>query len=153
MNTSTRSNRKALEKNSEGHTLVQQDTVETAGEAVPAVWGQNMTFEDVIEASGILKDRPPVEHGESGHPFYTVQPMQLLSWYPRAYLFPKFMDVEKCKHVISLAEKRLTPSGLALKRGDTSTNTQGIRTSQGTFLSRGSDPDGILAWIEDKIGM
>ena len=47
------------------------------------------SFEELVYASHMLDDRPPVPHGESGHSFYTVQPMQLLSWYPRAYLFPK----------------------------------------------------------------
>lgn len=110
------------------------------------------TFEEVMEASGLLDDRPPVEHGASGHSFYTVQPMQLLSWHPRAYLFPKFIDESMCKHVIELAESRLRPSGLALKKGDTLSSTREIRTSQGTFLSRMQDKDGVLAYIEDKIG-
>lgn len=110
------------------------------------------TFEELVDASGVLEDRPPVPTGESGHPFYTVQPMQLLSWYPRAYIFPKFMDKARCDHVIKLAERRLAPSGLALKKGDTLASTREIRTSQGTFMSRVEDPDGVLAWIEDKIG-
>ena len=110
------------------------------------------TFESVIESSGLLDDRPPVGHGHSGHPFYTVQPMQLLSWHPRAYLFPKFMDADKCKHVIEIASRRLYPSGLALKKGDTMASTQEVRTSQGTFMSRTEDKEGVLAWIEDKIG-
>lgn len=113
-----------------------------------------MTFEQVIEQSGILSGYEPLkEHGASGHPFYTVQPMQLLSWYPRAYLFPKFISRAMCDHVIKLAESRLAPSGLALKKGDTLSSTREIRTSQGTFLSRGHDPDGILAYIEDKIAV
>jgi len=111
------------------------------------------TFEEVMEASGLLDDRPPVEHGASGHSFYTVQPMQLLSWHPRAYLFPKFIDESMCKHVIELAESRLRPSGLALKKGDTLSSTREIRTSQGTFLSRMQDKDGVLAYIEDKIAV
>lgn len=110
------------------------------------------TFETVVESSGLLDDRPPVDHGVSGHPFYTVQPMQLLSWHPRAYLFPKFMDADKCKHVIEVASRRLYPSGLALKKGDTMASTQEVRTSQGTFMSRTEDKEGVLAWIEDKIG-
>lgn len=112
------------------------------------------TFEEVIEDSGILAGYEPLQqHGASGHPFYTVQPMQLLSWYPRAYLFPKFIDREMCNHVVKLAESKLAPSGLALKKGDTLSSTREVRTSQGTFLSRGQDPDGILAYIEDKIAV
>ena len=33
--------------------------------------------EEVLEAAGFLDDRPPQPHGESGHSFYTVQPMQV----------------------------------------------------------------------------
>lgn len=112
------------------------------------------TFEQVIEDSGILAGYEPLkQHGASGHPFYTVQPMQLLSWYPRAYLFPKFIDRDMCNHVIKLAESRLAPSGLALKKGDTLDSTREVRTSQGTFLSRRQDSDGVLAYIEDKIAV
>ena len=155
------------------------------------------TFEEAVEASGLLDDRPPEDAGDSGHSFYTVQPMQLLSWYPRAYLWPKFMDKARCEHVIAMAERRLAPSGLALKRGDTAEATRDVRTSQGTFMSRQEDPgalggsvvvvggwhrgrarglaqhrprslpprtdvvavrplacpDGVLAWIEDKIAV
>jgi hypothetical protein len=31
------------------------------------------TAEEALEATGFLRDRPPLEHGESGHSFYTVQ--------------------------------------------------------------------------------
>ena len=117
---------------------------------------KNMTFEEIIALSGALDEYPPLpasEIGASGHPFYTVQPMQLLSWYPRAYLFPKFIDRAMCDHVIGMAEKRLAPSSLALKKGDTLDSTREIRTSQGTFLSRGMDEEGVLAYIEDKIAV
>ncbi|KAL4434033.1 hypothetical protein ABPG75_000474 [Micractinium tetrahymenae] len=109
------------------------------------------TAEEALEATGFLADRPPLEHGETGHSFYTVQPMQLLSLYPRAYLMPRFLSKAQCKHVIDMASRRLAPSGLAFKKGDTAENTRDIRTSSGTFMSREEDPDGVLAFIEDKI--
>ena len=28
-----------------------------------------------------------------------------------------------------------------------------VRTSQGTFISRNEDKDGVLAWIEDKLAL
>ena len=117
---------------------------------------ENMTFEEIIALSGALDAYPPLpasEIGATGHPFYTVQPMQLLSWHPRAYLFPKFISREMANHVIELASQRLTPSGLALKKGDTLDSTREIRTSQGTFLSRSMDEEGVLAYIEDKIAV
>lgn len=63
------------------------------------------------------------------------------------------MDKGKCDHVIKIATRRLRPSGLALRKGETLESTREIRTSQGTFMSRSDDPDGILAWIEDKIAV
>jgi hypothetical protein len=108
------------------------------------------SFEELVEASGMLADRPPLAPGASGHAFYTVQPMQLLSWYPRAYLLPKFVDPGRCAEVVAAASALLAPSGLALKKGDTAEGTVNIRTSQGAFLGRGDAP--ALAWIEDKIG-
>lgn len=89
------------------------------------------TAEEALEAVGFLADRPPLEHGESGHSFYTVQPMQLLSLYPRAYLMPRFLSQKQCDHVIAMAERRLAPSGLAFKAGDTAENTRDVRTSSG----------------------
>jgi len=111
------------------------------------------SFEELLEASGMLAGHPPLTPGATGHSFYTMQPMQLLSWYPRAFIFPRFMDKAKCDHVKKIAEARLSPSGLALKRGETADSTREIRTSQGTFLGRNDDPEGVLAWIEDKIAV
>ena len=41
------------------------------------------TFEEAVDASGLLTERPPVQPGDSGTNAYLVQPTQLLSWYPR----------------------------------------------------------------------
>lgn len=40
-----------------------------------------------------------------------LQPMQLLSLFPRAYLMPHFVPKAKCEHVIEMANRRLAPSG------------------------------------------
>ncbi|CAN6450728.1 unnamed protein product [Victoria cruziana] len=45
----------------------------------------------------------------------------------------------------------MAPSTLALRKGETRDNTQGIRTSSGTFISAAEDKTGILALIEQKI--
>lgn len=37
---------------------------------------QYESAEEALEASGFLADRPPQEHGETGHSFYTVQARQ-----------------------------------------------------------------------------
>ena len=39
------------------------------------------TFDEALAASKLLM--PPVAPGETGNEFYTTQPFQLLSWYPR----------------------------------------------------------------------
>ncbi|KAI7843720.1 hypothetical protein COHA_002618 [Chlorella ohadii] len=135
--------RSALETEGGGVPVAQQRAPLTAGEYNSA--------EEALDATGWLADRPPQAHGETGHAFYTVQPMQLLSLLPRAYLMPKFLDKARCQHVIDMASKRLAPSGLAFKKGDTEDSTRDVRTSSGTFLSRGEDPAGVLAYIEDKI--
>lgn len=132
---------------------LKDDAGAAQAETVPPMLSE-MKFEsaeEVLEAAGFLDDRPPQPHGESGHSFYTVQPMQLLSLYPRAYLMPRFLSKEKCDHVIEMANARLAPSGLAFKAGDTQDNTRDIRTSSGTFMSRDEDTGGVLAYIEDKI--
>lgn len=116
-----------------------------------AAYGGFSSYEEAFNAYGLLGDKEPQSVNDLGHTFYTVQPFQLLSWHPRSFLFPNFMSKDKADHIIALAEKRLHPSGLALKKGDTVEGTKNIRTSQGTFMGRSDDPDGILAWVEDKI--
>lgn len=89
----------------------------TAVHTLPCKPPQNtyMSAEEALEATGFLADRPPQEHGESGHSFYTVQPQQLLSLHPRAYLLPRFVDAERCQKVIDIASRRLAPSGAPLE--------------------------------------
>jgi hypothetical protein len=76
---------------------------------------------------------------------------QVLSWNPRAVFFPGFLDEKRCKRVVELANARLAPSSLALRAGDTAQNTADIRTSQGTFLTRGDDNEGVLDYLEKRI--
>ena len=44
------------------------------------------TFDEALAATQPLKRAPPVPPGQSGNTFYTVQPQQMLSWYPRCTL-------------------------------------------------------------------
>jgi hypothetical protein len=53
---------------------------------------------------------------------------QVLSWKPRALLFPNFATKEKCEAIIALARRRLHPSALALRKGETVDSTKDIRT-------------------------
>jgi hypothetical protein len=52
----------------------------------------------------------------------------VLSWKPRALLFPNFATKEKCEAIIALAQRRLHPSALALRKGETADSTKDIRT-------------------------
>jgi hypothetical protein len=76
---------------------------------------------------------------------------QVLSWEPRAVFFPGFADAARCAHIVDIAAKRLAPSSLALRAGDTAASTADIRTSQGTFLTRRDDREGVLDWVEKRI--
>eukprot|EP00246_Nothoceros_aenigmaticus_P012870 TRINITY_DN4179_c0_g2_i1.p1 TRINITY_DN4179_c0_g2~~TRINITY_DN4179_c0_g2_i1.p1 ORF type:complete len:288 (+),score=40.41 TRINITY_DN4179_c0_g2_i1:101-964(+) len=97
-------------------------------------------------------DAPDVsKHGHSGDDVVQTIPFQVLSWHPRALLFPNFASPEQCERIVVLAKKRLSPSGLALRKGETADNTKDIRTSSGTFLSSRQDKSGTLAWVEEKM--
>jgi hypothetical protein len=45
------------------------------------------TFDEALAATQPIQRAPPVAPGQSGNDFYTVQPQQLLSWYPRRVHF------------------------------------------------------------------
>jgi len=75
----------------------------------------------------------------------------VLSWNPRAVFFPSFLDEARCKRIVDLAAARLAPSSLALRAGDTASNTADIRTSQGTFLVGADDKEGVLEYLERRI--
>ena len=52
----------------------------------------------------------------------------MLSWKPRALLYPNFASKKQCEAIIKLARARLAPSGLALRKGETEVTTKEIRT-------------------------
>ncbi|KAF1873743.1 hypothetical protein Lal_00027781 [Lupinus albus] len=89
--------------------------------------------------------------GESGDDSITSIPFQVLSWRPRALYFPNFASSEQCKSIINMARRRLKPSALKLRKGETKESTQGIRTSSGVFIRAYEDETGLLDFIEDKI--
>ncbi|CAD7696771.1 unnamed protein product [Ostreobium quekettii] len=108
-------------------------------------------FDAMLRASGFLNAKPIVATGVTGNDFYTVAPFQVLSWHPRTVLYPSFIDRERCEHVIRMAERKLAPSTVAMRKGDTRADPNSVRTSQGTFLDAADDPDGVLAWVEERI--
>jgi len=98
-----------------------------------------------------VEREPLPEVGASGNPSVSHIPFQVLSWEPRAYFYPGFLDEERCKRIIEIAARRLAPSSLALRAGDTLEGTADVRTSQGTFVTRRDDPDGALEYLEKRI--
>lgn len=91
------------------------------------------------------------ETGRSGNSWTTTMDFQVLTWEPHAVMYRNFASMTDCEHVKRLAATRLSPSGLALRKGDTAAGTADIRTSSGTFLSRRDDRDGVLERIERRI--
>eukprot|EP00250_Pteridium_aquilinum_P015256 c22478_g1_i2 orf=577-1461(+) len=120
---------------------------------------QNLLPQDQIggvrgrRSLGISQDDGKVmlEHGETGDNDLSDIPFQVLSWHPRALLYPKFASKEQCEAIIKLARSRLTPSSLALRKGETEENTKDTRTSSGTFLTAKQEKTGSLAWVEEKM--
>ncbi|XP_057542090.1 probable prolyl 4-hydroxylase 9 [Amaranthus tricolor] len=102
---------------------------------------------DVVDTAAL--DLVPA--GESGDDFISSIPFQVLSWRPRAVYFPNFATVEQCESIINMAKVQLRPSRLALRKGETMQNTQGVRTSSGMFISADEDKTGILDFIDEKI--
>ncbi|CAA0806783.1 Probable prolyl 4-hydroxylase 9 [Striga hermonthica] len=93
----------------------------------------------------------PTVHGETGESVVASIPFQILSWRPRALYFPNFATDEQCQSVIEMAKRKLRPSSLALRKGETAESTKGIRTSSGTFIRASEDKRGLLEFIEKKI--
>jgi prolyl 4-hydroxylase len=75
----------------------------------------------------------------------------VLSWKPRALLFPNFASKETCEAIIAFARSRLQPYALALRKGETVDSTKDIRTSSGTFVRAKEEKAGALDWVEEKM--
>ncbi|CAN5957638.1 unnamed protein product, partial [Sphagnum jensenii] len=91
------------------------------------------------------------EHGESGDSEISSFSFQVLSWKPRAVLFPHFASKETCEAIITFSRSRLQPSALALRKGETVDSTKDIRTSSGTFVRAKEEKTGALDWVEKKM--
>ena len=46
------------------------------------------TFDEAARRTEQVLRSPPVQPAESGNDFYTAQPFQVLSWYPRCAALP-----------------------------------------------------------------
>ncbi|KAH7511181.1 probable prolyl 4-hydroxylase 9 [Ziziphus jujuba] len=118
---------------------------------VQDVYGGGRGRARLLESTNYENEYELLPNGETGDDSITTIPFQVLSWNPRALYFPNFATAEQCDSIISIAEPRLRPSTLALRKGETVENTKGIRTSSGVFISASEDKTGILDVIEEKI--
>ena len=104
-----------------------------------------------LASTGFDRVRPALQPAASGDAAMHVIPFQTISWYPRITYYPGFVDPQRCQHIIDLASRYLAPSSLAYRPGESIPETQNVRTSSGTFLSREMDSGGVLAWLEERI--
>ena len=93
----------------------------------------------VFELGALTKQPVPSQSGTSddSHAITLQSPysFQILSWAPRIVLYPAFIDPSRCDHIVAMANKMLTSSGLAYAPKEAVDKAQQIRTSKGTFLN------------------
>ncbi|KAI5418764.1 probable prolyl 4-hydroxylase 10 isoform X2 [Lathyrus oleraceus] len=74
--------------------------------------------------------------------------VETISWEPRAFLYHHFLTKEECEHLINIAKPSIHKSVVVDSKTGKSVLSS-IRTSSGTFLSRGADK--IVRNIEKRI--
>jgi len=116
-------------------------------------YGSNTFFQEEEQAvvDPLTIEKVALDHGLTGDSSITDISFQVLSWKPRALLYPNFASKKQCEAIIKLARTRLAPSGLALRKGETADTTKEIRTSSGTFLRAEEDKSRSLGKIEEKM--
>ncbi|KAL3723686.1 hypothetical protein ACJRO7_035799 [Eucalyptus globulus] len=90
-----------------------------------------------VKRSGLGRD------GERGE-----QWVELISWEPRAFVYHNFLSEDECKYLIELAKPHMKKSTV-VDRVTGETKDSRVRTSLGTFLTRGRDK--IIRDIEKRI--
>lgn len=76
--------------------------------------------------------------------------VEQISWEPRAWVFRGFLSEEECHHLMSKANRTMTPSTVV----DSSTGgsmSSRVRTSSGTWFPRGADE--VISDVEDRIAL
>lgn len=83
--------------------------------------------EEAILNAGLLRERPQLTPGDvDAISDYVVQPVQVLSRYPRAYHWPHFISKETAEKLVHHAEGNMRPSQLVLKEGDSEDNYKSV---------------------------
>eukprot|EP01018_Ginkgo_biloba_P017841 Gb_02141 [translate_table: standard] len=74
--------------------------------------------------------------------------LEVLSWEPRAFLYHNFMTKDECEYLINIGRPRMVKSAVVDSKTGKSLDSR-VRTSSGTFLSRGQDK--VVKAIEKRI--
>lgn len=87
--------------------------------------------EEAILNAGLLRERPQLTPGDvDAISDYLVQPVQVLSRYPRSYHWPHFISEATAAKLVQLAEGHMRPSQLVLKDGDSEDNYKSVGQSK-----------------------
>ncbi|XP_015068088.1 probable prolyl 4-hydroxylase 10 [Solanum pennellii] len=73
---------------------------------------------------------------------------EVISWEPRAVVYHNFLSKEECEYLINLGKPHMKKSTVVDSATGKSTDSR-VRTSSGTFLSRGQDK--VVRTIEKRI--
>ncbi|KAL6993387.1 procollagen-proline 4-dioxygenase [Sarracenia purpurea var. burkii] len=73
---------------------------------------------------------------------------EVISWEPRAFIYHNFLSKDECEYLINLAKPHMQKSSVVDSATGKSKDSR-VRTSSGTFLSRGRDK--IIRNIEKRI--
>ncbi|CAI5960608.1 unnamed protein product [Closterium sp. NIES-64] len=108
---------------------------------------------DAISSDAQVEERLIGWKGESFNSTREDDPSQrqwieLISWEPRAFLFHNFLTAKECLYLIHKAAPNMVKSTVVDSDSGGSYSSK-IRTSSGSFLSRGSDE--VVASIEKRI--
>eukprot|EP00250_Pteridium_aquilinum_P006143 c16117_g1_i1 orf=336-1217(-) len=74
--------------------------------------------------------------------------VEVISWEPRAFIYHNFLSKEECEYLITLGKPHMVKSSVIDSATGKSKDSR-VRTSSGTFLSRGQDE--IIKAIEKRI--
>ncbi|KAD7117712.1 hypothetical protein E3N88_04980 [Mikania micrantha] len=74
--------------------------------------------------------------------------VEVISWEPRAVIYHNFLSQDECEHLINLAKPHMVKSAVIDNETGQSRDSR-VRTSSGTFLSRGFDEK--IRTIEKRI--
>ncbi|KAI4381803.1 hypothetical protein MLD38_007842 [Melastoma candidum] len=101
-----------------------------------------------IDLSSLMRDNVDRRSG-GGDEGRGEQWVELLSWEPRAFVYHNFLSAEECQHLINLGKPYMHKSTVVDSSTTGKSTDSRVRTSSGTFLTRGQDK--VVRDIENRI--